>query len=879
MCAELRKNALELQFGMSELQIHEFCVHDINDILMELMHLGDNWNSSNTRELAEICHRRTHGNAFFLVMFLRELCSTNLLSFNIGSYQWDWDPAKIIAQTSATENVVEFMKNILQTLPTGVQKRLSVAAYLGNVLKPKTLNLLWSHISFTANDDDSVKTTGTSTSSDQNGDSANHFPVVDREAGELIGPGEVRVENGRSSNALDMFGNDSNLDSQSSVIKIMDRTDIGKDMDESPTDGTWLRIAQKKGLVERLKGETSTEYRWVHDKVQEAAMSLVAAEDLPALKKEIGETLLSQLDSNDLDSHIFVIVNLINEAEGEEGDARLELASLNQLAATKAARCCAFEAAAKYANQGITLLPDDRWINHRALSLELFSTAIESEHRCGLIGQMKRHYDEFVAQDFDVLEKMRAHTPMIDVHFADSADGWQKAQDLVLDLLAEYGLKLPKRTFPIVLSMLSLVKLKRQFTKMKVSDILKLPLTNDREHLEVVKLLSRLGTISYRGDKTYMVLAVLENAKLIMKVGITELSPSVLPQLGFLFSLIWKDFRLGYKCGEMAMQLLSKYNFRDAVPQTIMMNILNAAFLDPLIRLDTSLKKAYRIGTSIGDTHHAMICAYQRIPVQLAIGSSLDRVERDCRKYCAQMAEFDLVNLLPQNIAYWLASIQLMGKEDTALPVQGISATTTLIDWADKHKDDALLVATTQLLRSHLHAIYGEDEDGAELAIIKGDAYVKANPGHFCHFIDTFVKAVCLYTAARKMKRKKYLVHARKLHSNIKGWVQKGNPNVVHYEKFLNAEEAALEGDQPLAEGWYQAAALLALRNSFHGDAALINERYGEFLLDDCHNVGEATVRLAESIRLYREWGADRKVSQLEHKHAELWPRPEEIVM
>lgn len=85
----------------------------------------------------------------------------------------------------------------------------------------------------------------------------------------------------------------------------------------------------------------------------------------------MGFVLVAQLTLEELDSGIFVVVNLLNAGFGGDDDntesksrkvskGRKMLAELNLKASRKAIKLSAFESAQKYAVMGIQMLPSDR---------------------------------------------------------------------------------------------------------------------------------------------------------------------------------------------------------------------------------------------------------------------------------------------------------------------------------------------------------------------------------------------------------------------------------------------------------------------------------------------------------------------------------------
>ncbi len=69
----------------------------------------------------------------------------------------------------------------------------------------------------------------------------------------------------------------------------------------------------------------------------------------------------------------------------------------------------------------------------------------------------------------------------------------------------------------------------------------------------------------------------------------------------------------------------------------------------------------------------------------------------------------------------------------------------------------------------------------------------------------------------------------------------------------------------------YEKAEMLAGRGGFVKDAALANERYGEFLLEDMSDRKEAAFRFQEAIKLHLEWEAQAKAELLSAKYEYLW--------
>ena len=186
--------------------------------------------------------------------------------------------------------------------------------------------------------------------------------------------------------------------------------DEEKDADVRELLDKSLRACMAGGFIERVLSSSSSfasssawgkrTYRWVHDKLQEAAMDLVPSHEQTSFCRHVAEILCTQLTDKELESAIFVVVNRFNEG-GPAGNLSLkkskrkkkhaaaaaaamvqqkqiELAKLNLRAAKKAVTFSAFESAASYCKHGINLLPNDGWDKHYRLCLDLYSLGADN---------------------------------------------------------------------------------------------------------------------------------------------------------------------------------------------------------------------------------------------------------------------------------------------------------------------------------------------------------------------------------------------------------------------------------------------------------------------------------------------------------------------
>lgn len=97
--------------------------------------------ASEAQGLAELILRKTGGNPFFAIEFVRELQAERLLWFDAAGAAWRWDEDAVAAKGYA-DNVVDLMIRRLQRLPSDTLRLLQQAACLGSAVSAQLLAAL-----------------------------------------------------------------------------------------------------------------------------------------------------------------------------------------------------------------------------------------------------------------------------------------------------------------------------------------------------------------------------------------------------------------------------------------------------------------------------------------------------------------------------------------------------------------------------------------------------------------------------------------------------------------------------------------------------------------------------------------------------------------
>jgi predicted ATPase len=153
---------------------------------------------------------------------------------------------------------------------------------------------------------------------------------------------------------------------------------------------TYTKADSKKGLSVEDFIYTVTEsgfisenspgqYTWNHDKILEAAYSLIPRSGLESLHLLVGTRIYIKTKSEDLYDNIHIIVRNMNMGlrSLDADHLRKELAHLNLMAGSKSAEQSAFNSAVNYFMIGVGLLGDHWHLDSYKLGMKLFNAAVE----------------------------------------------------------------------------------------------------------------------------------------------------------------------------------------------------------------------------------------------------------------------------------------------------------------------------------------------------------------------------------------------------------------------------------------------------------------------------------------------------------------------
>ena len=642
--------------------------------------------------------------------------------------------------------------------------------------------------------------------------------------------------------------------------------------------GRLLVVARHEGLLQRVDdghsstvdGEDDVRYKFVHDRIQQAAYSLIKeGRERDTLHYKIGKQILSSGEQHpgSFQGWIqFVAADQLYRGQSciSKEEDRVELVRISLMAGKKAMELAAFAPAAQYLRNGIETMNqvENSWENyhdeqlalHQGLAEVLWCTGapLASEVAVRAVLAHAKTEAERIPASYtlaQVLGSQQKHKEAINVE--------------VQELLA---LKMFPGTFKSVKGLTLLVKLKSRLKKVTMDDVLALPdCTNERAiaAMRILVLLAKHAT--FHGDEVLQLLAVVICVKLTLKYGIHREGVSAFAQIGTMVCFFFGDAKEGNRLGSMSMQLTARLGIHDTFTSEIFYQYVTAWYT-PLTDTLEPLLETYDTGLKQGNIEMALAAFNIYLVHTFLSGLSLGPLLDDAKSHYEVVQVYGLESLLSTLGAFRQAVTNMVAQAADPLELSG-----SIID-----EELFLSSETNPLSLNHFYLwkmnvcyYYGDLKKAEEMRLqtwrSRKSAIAFFEVSTLLYFSALIPLARARETNSPLQKRK-----ARSAINAIRKAVTKEHKaiNLTHKLLLLDAEFLALNTrrDSESIRKAYDRAINMASRAGLRQEAALGNLRAGQYFLgkDDSW----ATHYLTRSVELFRDWGAHALARHWEEKYA-----------
>jgi PAS domain S-box-containing protein len=388
-----------------------------------------------------------------------------------------------------------------------------------------------------------------------------------------------------------------------------------------PTTNSRLWQAIRAGLISDQNGA----YRFLHDRIQQAAYSLIPEEHRAATHLRIGRALLAGMTPDDLEQHLFDVANQLNRGVSllADPEERAQVATVDLRAGRKAKVSAAHASARVYLAAGMALLDEGDWSSRYELTFGLWLERAECEFLTSNFDVAEQLMEELLRRGATKIDLAAVSHVKAQLHVVKSENSQAVAS--VLSCLRLFGIDIPARpTWEQVQAEYEAVW--RNLDGRQIESLLDLPLMTDPDLLAAMRLLADLNEPGYFTDINLSCWHPCRMANMSIQHGMCGASAHAFGFLGFYLGASFRRYADGHRFAKLACELVEKHGFAAYRGPVYMAMGLVSLWTQPIAISVDYTRTAFRSATETGELTFACLSAYHIVKDLLARNDPLDAV-------------------------------------------------------------------------------------------------------------------------------------------------------------------------------------------------------------------------------------------------------------
>ncbi|MGB7709238.1 MAG: serine/threonine protein kinase, partial [Microcoleus sp.] len=417
--------------------------------------------------------------------------------------------------------------------------------------------------------------------------------------------------------------------------------------------------------------DLSVPYRFLHDRVQQAAYSLIPESQKQSTHLEIGRLLLRNTPEAERENKIFDIVNQLNI--GKElmtyRTERDELAQLNLIAGRKAKASTAYAAAQKYLTVGLELIAADSWESQYGLTLALYEEAAEAAYLNGHFDEMDKLVDIVLQKAKSLLEKVKVYSVKIQGTVAQG--NLKKAIKIGLKVSELLGVILPEEPSQLDVQR-GLEETASLLEGQEIENLINLPEMTDPQKLAAINILTSITSAAFIAAPDVCWLVVLSKVNLSIKYGNATYSGYAYGAYGIFSRAALQNIESSYKLGKLALSLVERLNAKNVKAKVLLSFGGHLRhWKDHLRESIPVLIEGYQSGVETGDFQYAGYCAAYVCECSYLIGHELTGLEQQITIYSKAINQIGQEGPFNWTAIFWQVVLNLLGKAEDPIRLMG----------------------------------------------------------------------------------------------------------------------------------------------------------------------------------------------------------------
>jgi len=629
-----------------------------------------------------------------------------------------------------------------------------------------------------------------------------------------------------------------------------------------------LREAVEAGYILRSKDS----YRFLHDRVQEAAYSLIPEEARAQAHLQIGRLLAARTAANEREEGIFEIVNQFNRgsrliSSREEKD---QLAELNLIAGKRAKASTAYASALHYLTAGAALLGDDGWACRPDLMFGLEFHRAECEFLTGELTAAEARLVMLASRAVGPVHQASVTCLRIDLYTTINRS------DLAIDVALSYLRRLGGEWAPHPEE----EEVRREYDRIwslirdrDIGDLVNLPVMSNPESVAAVEVLDKALPPSLFTDTNLFALLLWRIVNFSLENGNTDASCYAYVHGGALAGARFGNRKAGFRLGQVGYDLVEQRGLKRFKARThIGFGVYTVSWTKHWRMARELIRDGFDAANTIGDVTWAAYSWHNLIGNFLASGDPLAEAQREAERGLAFAQKIGF-GIVIHNLATQIALIRtLRGLTEIFGSFTGADFDEAEIERRLSSSPAFAFSACWYWIRKMQARFFAGDYSAALQALLNAQpvlwtAECFLEEAEACFYGALSHAASC--EIARPVEYRKHLENLTRYHKQLTTWAENCPENFENRAALVGAEIARIEGRMLDAEQLYEQAIRSAHSNGFFNNAAIAYELAARFYSARGFQKF-ADAYLLEARYCYQRWGADGKVAQLDHLYPNL---------
>ena len=321
-----------------------------------------------------------------------------------------------------------------------------------------------------------------------------------------------------------------------------------------------MHVALQQAVRAGLVFHQESTCKFLHDRIQQAAYSLIPDEHVANIHLHIGRVLLASMTPDQLAEHLFDVANQFNRGAALliDRDEKAWVATIDLRAGRKAKASVAYASAREYFLTGMALLDERDWSSQYELTFKLWLERAECELLTGHFDTTEQLIVELLLRAASNVDQAAACRLKVQLHYVKGE--YPQAVDGALTCLRLFGIDMPAHpTWEHVQAEYETVW--QTLNGRPIESLIDLPLMTDPELQAAMQVLSALTPPAYSTDFPLYCLRLCRMVKLSLQHGTSGASVDAFSCWGHVLSRVFHRYDEGYRFAKLACDLVEKHGF------------------------------------------------------------------------------------------------------------------------------------------------------------------------------------------------------------------------------------------------------------------------------------------------------------------------------